>query len=218
VVSGGRFALGLGVSHEPMTKRLGVAVGQPLADARDYVERLRANEKFSGTLPPIYLAAMRDKMLSLTTELAQGSIWANAAFSDVPKQLDRVPAARRSGFDLYCMIPTVIDDDVQAAAAVNRKTMINYIAMPNYRNYWTSIGYGEEMQAAYSAMQANDRDGITAAMSDRWLSDCTLYGPASKVRERLEEWYSIGVTPVAVMSSTTGGQAKAVGELFDLYR
>lgn len=216
-ISGGRFALGLGVSHEPMTRRLGVQVGRPLADSRDYVERLRANEKFSGPLPPIYLAAMRDKMLQLTTDIAEGSIWANAAFSDVPKQIERVPAARKDGHALYCMIPTVISDDVQAAAAVNRKTMINYVSMPNYRNYWTSIGYEEEMAAAYAALEAGDRDGVMAAMSDRWLSDCTLYGPASHVRERLEQWYSVGVTPVAVMSSTSGGQAKAIGELFDLY-
>ena len=27
----------------------------------------------------------------------------------------------------------------------------------------------------------------------------------------------VGVLPIAVMSSTTGGQAKAIGELFDLY-
>lgn len=216
-ISGGRFALGLGVSHEPMTRRLNVQVGRPLADSKDYVERLRANEKFSGPLPPIYLAAMRDKMLQLTADVAEGSIWANAALSDVPKQLDRVPAARRPGHALYCMIPTVIADDVQAAAAVNRKTMINYISMPNYRNYWSSIGYEAEMTAAFAALEAGDRDGMMAAMSDRWLSDCTLYGPGSYVRERLEEWYSVGVTPVAVMSSTSGGQAKAIGELFDLY-
>jgi hypothetical protein len=54
-------------------------------------------------------------------------------------------------------------------------------------------------------------------MTDEWLSDCTLYGPAAKVRDRLEAWYALGVTPVAVMSSTSGGQAKAIGELFDLY-
>lgn len=216
-ISGGRFALGLGVSHAPMNQRLGVHVGAPLADTSDYVGRLRANERFSGTLPPIYLAAMRDRMLRLTTEIAEGSIWANAALSDVPQQLARVPDAGRDGFALYCMIPTVISDDVGAAAAVNRKTMINYVSMPNYRNYWTAVGYGEEMAAAAAAIERGDRDGIQAAMSDRWLDDCTLFGPAAKVRERLDQWYSVGVTPVAVMSSVSGGQAKAVGELFDLY-
>jgi len=217
-ISRGRFALGLGVSHEPMTRRLGVAVGAPLADTRDYVERLRANERFSGPLPPIYLAAMRDKMLTLTTELAQGCIWANAAFSAVPSQLARVPLANAASHARYCMIPTVISDDVAAAAAVNRKTMVNYVAMPNYRNYWTSVGYGEEMAAAAAALAAGDRDGVQAAMSERWLADCTLFGPAARVRERLDAWFDIGVTPVAVMSSVSGGQATAIGELFELYR
>lgn len=217
-ISGGRFSLGLGVSHAPMTKRLGVPVGRPLDDTREYVERLRSLEKFSGPLPPIHLASMRDRMLRLTSEIAEGSIWANAAFSAVPSQLERVPQARRENFRLYCMIPTVISDDVAAAAAINRRTMVNYVSMPNYRNYWSSIGYEDEMAAAQRAIESGERDSIQAAMSDRWLSDCTLYGPASHVLERLEAWYSIGVTPVAVMSSVSGGQAKAVGELFDLYR
>lgn len=216
-VSGGRFALGLGVSHEPMNRRLGVPFGAPMADVREYVERLRANERFSGPLPPVYLAAMRDKMLGLTTEIAQGSIWANAAFSDVGRQLERVPEARRDGFALSCMIPTVIDDDVAAAAAVNRKTMVNYVSMPNYRNYWKSVGYEDEMNAAEAALSTGDKEGVQKAMTDRWLSDCTLYGPADRVRERLEGWYALGVTPIAVMSSTSGGQAKAIGELFALY-
>jgi len=216
-ISGGRFALGLGVSHAPMTKRLGVPVGRPLEDTADYVARLRAGERFSGPLPPIHLAAMRDRMLRLTTEIAEGSIWANAAISAVPAQLERVPETRRDGFRLYCMIPTVISDDVAAAAAINRRTMVNYVSMPNYRNYWSSIGYEDEMASAARAIEAGDKDGIQAAMSDRWLSDCTLYGPATRVMDRLEEWYSIGVTPVAVMSSVSGGQAAAIRELFDLY-
>ncbi len=216
-LSTGRFALGLGVSHEPMNRRLGVPFGSPMADVRDYVERLKANERFSGPLPPIYLAAMRDKMLKLTTELAAGSIWANAAFSDVGHQLERVPDAARDSHFLACMIPTVISDDLKAAAAVNRKTMVGYVSMPNYRNYWKSVGYEEEMNAAEAALSTGDRDGVQAAMTDAWLSDCTLYGPAAVVRERLDAWYALGVTPVAVMSSTSGGQAKAIGELFDLY-
>jgi alkanesulfonate monooxygenase SsuD/methylene tetrahydromethanopterin reductase-like flavin-dependent oxidoreductase (luciferase family) len=216
-VSGGRFALGLGVSHEPMVRRLGVPFGAPLADISDYVFRLKANEKFSGPLPPIYLAAMRDKMLRVTTEIASGSIWANAAFSDIANQLTRVPAASADDHYLACMIPTVITDDEAAGAAVNRKTMVNYVSMPNYRNYWKSVGYAEEMVAAEAALEAGDRDAVQAAMTDRWLSDCTLYGSPTKVRDRLAEWYSLGVTPIAVMSSTSGGQAKAIGELFDVY-
>ena len=41
-VSGGRFRFGIGVSHEPALKRLGVAGGKPLADIRRFVTELRA--------------------------------------------------------------------------------------------------------------------------------------------------------------------------------
>ena len=61
-VSGGRFRLGLGVSHGPAMERLGVATGKPLSDIRTYVEGLRAAERPSGPLPPIWLgdAARQD--------------------------------------------------------------------------------------------------------------------------------------------------------------
>ncbi|MEY4339222.1 MAG: hypothetical protein RLZ14_1072, partial [Actinomycetota bacterium] len=56
-----------------------------------------------------------------------------------------------------------------------------------------------------------------ALMTDEWIDDCTISGGPGEVRERLDAWAAAGVLPIAVMSSTTGGQAKAIGELFDLY-
>jgi hypothetical protein len=38
------------------------------------------------------------------------------------------------------------------------------------------------------------------------------------VRGKIDEWAATGVMPIAVMSSTTGGQAVAIRQLFDLYR
>ncbi|MGA1362061.1 MAG: LLM class flavin-dependent oxidoreductase, partial [Ilumatobacteraceae bacterium] len=93
-VSGGRFRFGIGVSHGPVTARLGVETGRPLSDIRDYVAAMRANEKFGGALPPVYLATLRDRMLQLATEIADGAIWANASLSHVAPQLSAVPAAR----------------------------------------------------------------------------------------------------------------------------
>ena len=212
--SGGRFALGLGVSHEPMVKRLGVQAGRPLSDIRNYVDTLRTNEKYSGELPPIYLAALRDKMLDLAQEMAQGALWANASHSFTVDQVKRV-TRDRSTFRLSNMIPTVVSDDVEAAKAVNRKTMINYVRLPNYRNYWRAAGYGDEMDAIERTI--TEGGDVTTVMSDRWLTDCTLAGPASVVRDGLDRWYDLGIEPIAVMSSTSGGQVKAVAELFDVY-
>lgn len=216
-VSGGRFRLGLGVSHAPAMDRLGIATGKPLSDIRTYVEGLRAAERPAGPLPPIWLATLRDRMLALATEVAEGAIWANASFSHMGAQLATISADRRESFDLANMVPTVIDADKDAARNIHRRTLAGYITLPNYRNYWKAAGYDAEMTAIEEALAAGNRDALPGLMTDAWIDDCTISGSAGEVRERLAAWYDLGVTPIAVMSSTTGGQAKAIGELFALY-
>ena len=216
-VSGGRFRLGLGVSHTPMLDRMGLSTGKPLSDMREYVAAVRKSERGAGAMPPILLAALRDKMLDLAVEVADGALWANASQSYTPVQVGRIPAERRGSFHLANMVPTIIDDDLSAARALHRRTLGGYIVLPNYRNYWRIAGYAEEMDAIEAALDAGDRDGATAAMTDRWIDDCTISGSPAVVRERLAGWMEMGVTPIAVMSSTTGGQAKAIQQLFDLY-
>ena len=216
-VSGGRFRLGLGVSHEPAMRRLGIDTGKPLADMRRYVESIRGSERQAGGLPPIYLAALRNKMLDLAIEVADGAIWANASLQYMPQQVARVPAERRDGFFLANMLPTVIDADRAAARAIHRRTLGGYVILPNYRNYWKQAGYEDEMLAIEAALEAGQRDRLPELMTDRWIDDCTLSGSAGEVRDGIDQWLSAGVLPIAVMSSTTGGQAKAIRELCDLY-
>lgn len=216
-VSGGRFRLGLGVSHTSMLDGLGVASGKPLADMRGYVADLHSCENKSGPLPPILLAALRDRMLDLAVEIADGAIWANASRSHAPTQLARIPADRLAAMQLWNMVPTAIDVDRDAARALHRRTVSRYVILPNYRNYWKSAGYEDEMVAVETAMDAGDHDAVVAAMSNRFLDDCTISGSPSEVRDQLAQWAATGVTPIAVMSSTTGGQAKAIRELFELY-
>jgi alkanesulfonate monooxygenase SsuD/methylene tetrahydromethanopterin reductase-like flavin-dependent oxidoreductase (luciferase family) len=215
-VSGGRFRIGLGVSHAPVNRRLGLSTGAPLADVRAYVAALRASG--GDSLPPVYLAAMRDRMLTLAAEVADGAIWANACLSAVPAQLARVPAAARDDFFRAVMVPTVIDDDREAARAVNRRTLAGaYLVLPAYRGYWRDAGYAEEMDAVERALAAGDRDAVASLLPDRWLDDCTASGPASTVRDQLGAWADLGVLPIAVMSSPRGGQLVAIRELFTAY-
>ena len=95
--------------------------------------------------------------------------------------------------------------------------MINYVSLPNYRNYWKAVGYVEEMEAIEAALENKERDRLPELMSDVWLDDCTLSGTASEVRDGLDACAELGVQPIAVMSSTSGGQLKAVQELIDAY-
>jgi alkanesulfonate monooxygenase SsuD/methylene tetrahydromethanopterin reductase-like flavin-dependent oxidoreductase (luciferase family) len=219
-ISGGRFILGLGVSHGPMNQRLGVETGKPLSDTRRYVEQLRAAEKQVGELPPIMLAALRTKMTELAAEIGDGAVWANASRSHMTASLAHIPPERRDGeFFLGDMIPTCIDDDREAAANVMKRVLSGYVILPNYRNYWKEAGYREEMEAIEAALAAGDRERLPSLMSDRWLSDSTLFGPRADVMAGLEAWFEAGVkTPILVPSSTKGGQVKAFEEIFEAFR
>ncbi len=220
-LSGGRFRFGIGVSHGPAHERLGVKPGKPLEDIRRFVEDLKTGAKQSGELPPITLATLRKKMTGLAGEIAQGAVWANAARSHMPKSLEALPDALRTGpaFFIGNMVPTCIDADRAAAAAVNRRTLTGYVKLPNYQNYWIEAGFEEEMQAIRKAIAAGQENRIPSLMSDRWLSQVTLYGGASEVRDGVEAWYAAGVkTLIVVPSSTKGNQIAALQELIDLYR
>ena len=215
-LSGGRFAFGIGVSHGPALDRMGVKAGKPLADTRAFVAGLRAAPRV-GELPPIVLATLRKKMVALAGEIGDGMVFANASRSHMAASLGALPAARANdpSFFIGDMIPTCISDDEAGAAAVNRKTLIGYVSLPNYRNYWREAGYVEEMNAIEKAIAARNFDEVPRLMSDRWLSDVTLYGSVRRVREGLEAWFDAGVrTPILVPSSAVGNQIKAFEELF----
>jgi len=218
-LSGGRFRFGVGVSHEAMNRRLGVQTGAPLADARRFVEDLRATPRV-GPLPPIVLAGLREKMVRLAGEVAEGVVFANVARSHVAQSLTALPAARRSDPDFFVgdMIPVCISDDRAAAMERNRRTLVMYVSLPNYRNYWKEAGYVEEMTAIEKALGRGQADGLTGLMSDRWLADVTLFGSAEEVRDGVEAWREAGVsTPILVPSSAHGNQMNAFEELFTAF-
>jgi alkanesulfonate monooxygenase SsuD/methylene tetrahydromethanopterin reductase-like flavin-dependent oxidoreductase (luciferase family) len=155
-------------------------------------------------------------MLSLAVEIADGAVWANGSRGYMPTQLTAIPPEKReAGFFVGDMAPTVIDADESAAKAVLKKTLTLYCRLPNYRNYWKEAGYVEEMEAIEAPIAAGEFDRLPGLMTDRWLADNCLFGSPTKVRDGLEAWFDAGVsTPIVVPSSTTGGQAKAVAELF----
>lgn len=216
--SNGRFRFGIGVSHAPALDRLGLTAGKPLADMRRFVADLKAVPR-AGQLPPLTLATLRKKMIALAEEIGDGMVFANAARSHMGASLAVLSAATRSGdFFIGNMIPTCVNEDRAAAAAINRKTLTSYALLPNYRNYWKEAGYEEEMAGVEAAIDAKAFDRVGDALSDRWLEDTTLFGSAAQVREGIEAWFDAGVkTPIIVPSSANGGQFVAFEEFFSIW-
>lgn len=218
-ISGGRFRLGVGVSHGPTQKRFQVPVGKPLADVRSFVERYKGWTG-AGQPAPLTLAGMRPRMIKLAGEVADGLVFANAALSKAADSLSLLPDAARKGDDFFigCMTPTCISDDIEAAKAVHKRTLSRYVQLPYYRAYWRESGYEEEMGEIDRLIETGDTDSISDRLSDKWLDDVTLFGSASRVRERVEAWRETGVkTPILVPSSAAGNQLKGVQEIFEAF-
>src|SRR6202046_1800883 len=152
-ISGGRFAFGIGVAHGPSHIRMGVTPGKPLGDIRAFVEKMHSYGGI-GALPPIILAALRKRMVALAGEIAEGLIFANASRSHMQESLAALPAAKRQDPDFLVanMIPTCISDDVEAAKAVNRRTLARYTMLPNNRNYGKKADYIDELAAIEPAI------------------------------------------------------------------
>jgi len=173
-VSGGRFRLGIGVSHKvSMEASLGLALREPLAVTREYVAVLRGalggTAAFEGRhykvnwslavperppAPPIYLAALSKKMLELAGEIADGVVlW--LCSPDYVRAV-AVPALGRGraragktldGFEIVAAVPLAISDDAPAALAAFRGELARYLTLPFYRAMLEASGLGKELAA-----------------------------------------------------------------------
>jgi F420-dependent oxidoreductase-like protein len=182
-LTGGRFTLGVGVSHRAsMEGMLGLSLREPLAVMREYVAVLRGaiggTAAFDGRhyrvkwslavperppAPAIYLAALSRNMLELAGEIADGVVlWlcSPGYVRDVA-----VPALergrRRAGktladFEIVAAVPLAISDDAPGALAAFRTELARYLTLPFYRAMLEASGLGKELAAF-------DRSGEVAA-------------------------------------------------------
>jgi len=218
-VSGGRFQFGIGVAHGPSHVRMGVTPGKPLGDIRAFVARYKSYDAIGG-LPPIILATLRRRMIALAAEIADGMVFSGGSRSHMAASLAALPAATRDdpGFFIGNRIRTCISDDIAEAKAVLRRTMSHYGLLPYYRAYWKEAGYTEEMTAIERAIAEGRSDEVPRYLTDRWLADTTLFGPAAKIREGVEAWREAGIrTPVLVPLSADGNQVTALRQVFDAF-
>ena len=214
-VSGGRFRFGVGVSHEPAMKRIGVTQGKPLADmrplrggpARGAAGRRDATHRAGHPARPHDPAGGGDRP---GHGVRQRRPFPHGAF---PPTSFRKPRGTSDDFFIGNMIPTCISDDVEAAKAVNRRTLTGYAALPNYRNYWKEAGYEEEMAGrGGGAGQSGDMDpGGSELCRIKLAGGHHPVRPARRqVREGIEAWFDAGIrTPIIVPSSAVKGRPDA---------
>jgi alkanesulfonate monooxygenase SsuD/methylene tetrahydromethanopterin reductase-like flavin-dependent oxidoreductase (luciferase family) len=217
-VSGGRFRLGIGLSHRPsMVDALGLDMGRPLEVMREYVAVVRAaltgRARFEGAHyrvawqaaftppsppPPLLLAGLAVPMLELAGEVADGVVlWLCA-----PEYIRRVavPALARGrakagksldGFEVAAAVPLAVTDDVPALTAVFREELVRYLLLPYYRAMLRASGFGD-------ALAAFDRDRAgrppAEAVPPALAAALGTVGDRAAVRAGVEAYRAAGVT------------------------
>jgi alkanesulfonate monooxygenase SsuD/methylene tetrahydromethanopterin reductase-like flavin-dependent oxidoreductase (luciferase family) len=218
-VSGGRFRLGIGVSHKnAMEGMLGVALKEPLATMREYVAVLRgalgAGSEFAGrhyrvrwslalpkrpTAPPIYLAALSVKMLERAGEIADGVVlWLTPPAYVRDVALPALERGRRragtslAGFEIVAAVPLAIADDRAAAMAAFRGELRRYLELPFYRAMMKAAGLAD-------GVAAFDRTGeVPESLAEAFGG----VGDARTARAYVEAYRKAGVTLPAIRPIT----------------
>jgi probable F420-dependent oxidoreductase len=220
-LSGDRFVLGIGSSsHAIVQDWNGVAFERPLTRVRETVTVLRqalagARTELAGrtlsshgfrlaSLPakpvPIYLGALREKMLALAGEVGDGLVVNLFPSSALPQMLaaHRAGGARAardvSGHEVVCRFQVGVTDDVAKARDVVRLAFGPYVAQPVYNAFFAWCGFEAEARAVAGAFARRDRAGVAAAMTDDLVDRVTILGPAERCRAQLAEFVAGGVT------------------------
>src|SRR5437867_12226345 len=219
----GRFVLGLGVSHPPVNKALGIDVGDAPTALRRYVTAVRSWLKGEGPathLPqrptvrpvPLYVAAVTSRTVELASELADGImpfLWSADRVKKSKAWIDR-GWAKASGLgrvDVTLGLPTFIGDDVKAMREAARANLGLYTTFPFFQRLFRASGFGPEADQM-------EKGAGGAALSDRILDAVCLIGPLTRCREQLAAFRAAGTDLPIVMPPYDVDGARAAIKAF----
>ena len=239
-LSDDRFILGLGSSsHAIIESWNGMPFERPLTRVREAVsvvrqalagektsltgETLRSNGFRLGSPPakpvPIYLAALREKMLGLAGELGDGLIVNLFPVTAVAQILDAYRAgAARAGRDgsqdeVVCRFQVAVTDDVPSARALVRMAFASYVAQPVYNKFFAWCGFEQEARDVAAAFARRDRAASAGAMTDDLIDRVTILGTAEQCREQIAGFVEAGITTPVISPLAT--DARGVWSTFE---
>ncbi|MGH7881228.1 MAG: LLM class flavin-dependent oxidoreductase, partial [Candidatus Binataceae bacterium] len=207
--AGGRFVLGLGVSHRPALEARGIEMG----NARDRLRRDTKviREAFRGEINmfgmklrtprnpiPIYYAALALETAKLGGELADGLMLYMCSPERMRKSIDAARAVAQSRgrkpseITMTCGVPVFLHDDLKTAYAAARQGLAFYGALPFYNRILAKSGFAMPAARIMEAARRRDPKGMAEGMTDELSDAVAIVGPASRCQERLEQYRKQG--------------------------
>jgi F420-dependent oxidoreductase-like protein len=206
-LSGGRFILGLGVSHKVTVETMwGLHLEHPVEAMREYLDIVRTSLRDGGcaidgkhfsahwvySAPrraemPVMISALSPRMLELAGEQADGVVlWMCSPAYIRDHVVPAVKAGREKagrtmeGFEIVAAISVCVTSDRPAALAVFRQTVQRYANLPFYRKVMDAGGF--ESQLA---------EGV---VSDEMMDELAGIGDEHQVRDAIRRYREAGVT------------------------
>ncbi len=194
----GRFILGLGVSHAPLVTQVGHAYERPLAKMEKFLDELDhpAHRLTGGDLPPVVLAALGPKMLTLSAEVTAG---AHPYFTP-PEHTAFARSVLGASPLLVPEQALSLAGDPAEGLAAGRAYAEHYLRLPNYTRNLRRFGFGP--------------DDLSGGGSDRLVSAIIPSG-ASVVAGRVREHLDAGADHVVLQPLDSAG-AFAAGQFDEL--
>jgi probable F420-dependent oxidoreductase len=220
-LSGDRFVLGLGSSSHAIVEGWnGIPFERPLAHVRECVELVRQalvepRTDYRGSVfrsrglrlgartakpVPLYVAALREKMLRLAGAVGDGLIVNLFPLAALPRILAawRAGAAEAgreiAGQEVVCRFQVCVTDDVPRARALVRAAFGGYVATPVYNRFFAWCGFEDVARDVAEAFDRGDRAGVAAAMTDAFVDGIAILGSAEACREQVAAFVAAGVT------------------------
>ena len=208
----GRFIMGLGSSSQTiMGQWNGISLDKPLTRVREtamLVKSMLTGEKsdFQGeTLssrgyrqaplenpPPIYIGALRSKMIEMAAEVGDGVIFNLWPKSALPKMMEHVKlGAERAGKDpagveIVNRAMVLATDDKEAGRNLFRAAFDPYYATPVYNKFLAWSGYSDAADTITEGWAQKDRNKTTGALSDELIDEIAIIGTEDEIRERIQ--------------------------------
>jgi alkanesulfonate monooxygenase SsuD/methylene tetrahydromethanopterin reductase-like flavin-dependent oxidoreductase (luciferase family) len=205
-LSGGRFVLGVGIGQmvPDFNERFDVAESRPLGDVEAWLDAYLAALP-DGSGPPIYLAALRERMFRLAVERFDGAVCANASRRDLARLVTEIPAERRPSFVVGVHVFACVGDDPAATLEALQLRLAAFLTLPNYQAYWREVGFDEETAAAIEILgNGGGVADIAPRISERMVDDCCVRGTAEQCMATFAEMREAGIDLPVVMPVAPG--------------
>jgi probable F420-dependent oxidoreductase len=183
-----RFVLGLGVSHAPLVKDIrGHEYQKPVSTMRTYLDAMKNALYMAATAQeqaPIVLGALRENMLKLSAENANG---AHPYF--VPPAHTAWARTILGPDALLCPEQMVLlETDADKARRIARAHTTTYTGLDNYKNNLKQFGFVEA--------------DFENSGSDKLIDAIVAWGDEQALRDRIQAHWDAGANHVCIQTLT----------------